>query len=217
MSLVDEEGIINIFKLLNKNKLNYILIRNINQELPHKLEVGKDIDILINKNEEKKFISFLKENSYKQLIHPFRYDTFLYGVNRLEFRYKNNKDILFDPNFQIIVRSFEAGQWIPLDQIIQKSAWENKRFHQQDSNFGYWTLSYDDEFVCLVARCVFDKKEFQDGYKKRIDELYSMINKEDVLEKLNLIFFKFTPYIMELIKEKNYDNIIKNYLQFKEY
>ncbi|NLO17466.1 MAG: hypothetical protein GX118_04680, partial [Arcobacter butzleri] len=109
------------------------------------------------------------------------------------------------------------GQWIPLDQIIQESAWKNKRFEQLTDDFGYWTLSYEDEFVCLISRSIFDKKEFQNGYIKRINELINLINKNDVTEKFNMVFFKFTPYLMSYIEKQNYDEIIKNYLQFKEY
>ena len=218
MSFVEGKELINIFRLLNESSLPYILMRNINNELPSSLEVGKDIDILINKSDEKEFINFFHSNDYQTIDHPFKYDVFLYGVDRFEFKYNNNNNkILFDLNFQIAVRSLDAGQWIPLDQIIQESAWKNKRFEKLSDDFGYWTLSYEDEFVCLVARSIFDKKEFQNGYIKRIDELINLINKNDVIEKFNMVFFKFTPYLMSYIEKQNYDEIIKNYLQFKEY
>lgn len=217
MNLIESVELINIFKLLNKSGLKYILMRNINKELPSGLEIGKDIDILVNKEDEKEFINFFHSNDYQTIDHPFKYDVFLYGVDRFEFKYNNNNKILFDLNFQIAVRSLDAGQWIPLDQIIQESAWKNKRFEQLTEDFGYWTLSYEDEFVCLISRSIFDKKEFQNGYIKRINELINLINKNDVTEKFNMVFFKFTPYLMKYIEKQNYDEIIKNYLQFKEY
>lgn len=217
MSFVEGKELINIFRLLNESSLPYILMRNINNELPSSLEVGKDIDILINKSDEKEFINFFHSNNYQTIEHPFKYAVFLYGVDRFEFKYNNNNKILFDLSFQIAVRSLDKGQWIPLDQIIQESAWENKRFEKIDDSFGYWTLSYEDEFVCLVARSIFDKKEFQEGYIKRIDELFKIINQNDVISKFNMVFFKFTPYLMSYIEKQNYDEIIKNYLQFKEY
>lgn len=217
MRIIDSKELINIFRLLNGSSLNYILMRNINNELPVGLEIGKDIDILVNKEDENEFISFFHENDYMTIDHPFKYDTFLYGVDRFEFKYNNNNKILFDLNFQIAFRSLDKGQWIPLDQIIQESAWKNKKFERLNDNFGYWTLSYEDEFICLIARSIFDKKEFQSGYISKIDELLNVIDKEDVLQKLNRVFFKFTPYLVEYVEDKDYDNIIKNYLEFKEY
>ncbi len=216
MSLIKSEELINIFTLLNEQKLNYILMRNINNELPSKLEVKKDIDILVKYDDKINFLNFFKKNNFQQIAHPHKDNIFLYGVNKFEF-FINSHNILFDLNFQIAVRSLDAGQWIPLDQSIQESAWTNRRFEQLSEGFGYWTLCYEDEFISLVARSIFDKKEFQSGYIKRIKELVGLIDKEDVVEKLNMVFFKFTPYLMDYINQNDYENIIKNYLEFKEY
>ena len=130
MYLIRSKELINIFTLLNKEKIEYLLMRNINNELPNNLEIGKDIDILVYKKDEKQFVNFFKANNYETINHPFKYDIFLYGVDRFEFKYNNNNNILFDLNFQIAVRSLDAGQWIPLDQSIQESAWKNRRFEQ---------------------------------------------------------------------------------------
>ncbi len=216
MNLINSQELINIFTLLNKNKLEYILLRNINNELPNGLEVGKDIDILVKYEDRIKLLDFFKENKFTEITHPHTNNIFLYGVNKFKFL-KNQENLLFDLNFQLTVRSLDAGQWIPLDQIIQESAWNNRRLEQLGNDFGYWTLSYEDEFVVLVARSIFDKKEFQSGYINRINELKKLTDENDVIKKLNMIFFKFTPYLMEYIEDKNYQTIIKNYLEFKEY
>jgi len=217
VSIINSKDLIDIFILLNKNDLEYILMRNINNELPSGLKTGKDIDLLVNKKNENKIINLFIDNGYETINHPCKYDTYLYGVDKFKFKYNNNNKILFDLSFQLSVRSLDEGQWIPLDQSIQESAWENKRFKQQRNGFGYWTLSYEDEFVTLVSRSIFDKKEFKIGYIRRINEILLLINIDIVIEKLTLVFFKFTPHLMEYIKQNNYKNIIKNYLEFKEY
>ena len=214
MNVVYSNEIKKVFKLLNENQVEYILMRNIDNELPNDLEIGKDIDLLIK--DKKAIVKILKNNNFKKITHPHQNNIFLYGVEKFEF-YKNDKEVLFDLNFQIAVRSLDAGQWIPLDETIQISAWKNRRFEQQSEDFGYWTLSYDDEFISLVARSIFDKKEFQDGYIKRINELQPLLGKEEVVKKLNMVFFKFTPYLLEMIEKQEFDKIITNYLQFKEY
>ncbi|ACM92803.1 hypothetical protein NAMH_1663 [Nautilia profundicola AmH] len=214
---IDSKEIIRIFKKLNDSNLKYILIRNINNELPNKLKIGKDIDILIHKKDEKKFVNFFKENGYDSIPHPFRNDIFLYGIDKFEFKYNNNNNILFDLNFQLVCRSLNKGEWIPLDQEIQKSAWENKRFEKVNEEFGYWTLGYNDEFLTLIVRSIFDKREFQEGYINRIEELKEKINLKNIERKMKLVFFKFTPYLLDMIEKKDYKNIIKNYIQFKEY
>ena len=218
MKFIQAHEIKSIFRFLNQSKLNYIITWNINSELPSSLKVGKDIDILISKNDEKKYINFFHSHNYQMTNHPFKYDIFLYGVDRFEYKYLNkDNSIDFDVVFQLAVRSLDAGQFIPLDQTIQESAWKNKRFEKLSDDFGYWTLSYEDELVCLTARAIFDKREFKSGYIKRINELLKLIDKTEVLEKLNMIFFKYTPYLFKYIEDQNYNEIIKNYLMFKEY
>ena len=218
MKLIKTDEVKKIFNLLNESNLDYIITRNIDNELPSALKIGKDIDILINKKNEKKLIHFFYSNDYVRIDHPFKHDVFLYGVDKFEFKYKNMYNhIDFDLVFQIAVRSLDKGQFIPLDKTIQDSAWKNKRFENLSDDFGYWALSYEDEFVCLVARSIFDKSKFNIGYIKRINKLINLIDQNDVLEKLNMIFFKFTPHLIKHIKEENYDEIITNYLKFKQY
>ena len=123
MKLIETNEVKAIFNLLNNSKLNYIITWNINNELPSHLKAGKDIDILVNKKDEKKFVHFFRSHNYKATNHPFKYDIFLYGVDRFEFKYMNkNNQIDFDLVFQLAVRSLDAGQFIPLDKIIQESA-----------------------------------------------------------------------------------------------
>ncbi|MCF6775585.1 hypothetical protein L3V83_03245 [Thiotrichales bacterium 19X7-9] len=216
MTQICAQQLKNAFIELNESRLDYILLRNINNEIPLHLDLGKDIDILVKKKDEPLFIEFFKKHNYKEVVHPLRNDIFLYGTD--QFRtFKDQNNILFDLNYQVAVRSLDAGQWIPLDQILQNSAWINRRFEQISDDFGYWSLSYEDELICLVARSIFDKKEFQVGYIKRINELIPMVDWNNVQEKFNLIFFKYTPVLIKLIKKNDYQNIIMNYLKFSEY
>jgi hypothetical protein len=217
MSLIEAAELIKIFKKLNESGLSYILLRNINHELPDKLKVGKDIDLLVHKHEEDEFKAFFKSNCYNTIKHPFRNEIFLYGVDKFEFKYNNNNKILFDLNFQLAVRSLDAGQWIPLDQEIQDSAWNNVRFEKNNSGLGYWTLSCEDELVSLVSRSIFDKKSFEEGYIHRIEELMPLVNLSEIEYKFRLIFFKFAPHLVSLISNKQFQKILYNYLRFIGY
>ena len=214
MSLVKVQDIKYIFGLFNNN-IEYILLRNIDNKIPNRLELMSDIDILVNKSDTNKLSKLLTESGYYENNSHCSSDIYLYGVDKYRQFIKN--DVLLDIQFQLMARSLDAGQWIPLDQIIQESAWKNKRLEQRGNNFVYWTLGYDDEFICLVVRSIFDKKEFQNGYKKNINKLFLMIDKDEVIKKLNMVFFKFTPYLMDMIERQDYDKVIINYLQFKEY
>ncbi len=217
MSYIAYKEVIEIFALLNLDGLNYILLRNINNELPYNLKFGKDIDILVHECDKIKINNFFKYHGYKVKSHPLRHDKFIYNANKFEFRYNKSNKIIFDLNFQVLVKSLDAGQQIPLDQEIQSSLWENKRFVQLDNNFGYWALGYEDEFVCLLARSILDKREFQIYYRERIEHLLDIINIDCAKKKLYVVFFKFTPVLVSLIVSKKYGDIVESYLKFKDY
>lgn len=213
--LVSNKSIIDIFDKLNTSKIDYVLIRNINEELPNNLAVGKDIDILVKHQKLDDLKIFFVKNGFKEIPHPHRGNFFLYGVKKFKF-YKNYADVLFDLNFHLVCRSLDAGQWMPLDQIAQESAWANKRFETR-KEFNYWSLSYEDEFITLIVRSIFDKREFQKGYIERILELFNLINIDNVKSKMNLIFFKYTNNLLRQVENNNFKNIINNYIGFKEY
>jgi hypothetical protein len=215
MSCVNPNSIIYFFNTLNASGFQYILIRNINNELPGNLAVGKDIDLLVHYHQRTEFIGFLIENGFKNIRHPLFNDIFLYGVNKFEF-FVNNDNILLDLNYQLACRSLNDGEWIPLAGKIQDNAWKNKIKYKTDQ-ITYNSLSAEDEFIVLVARSIFDKKEFQKGYVERIDALMHLIDLDDVVDQLQLVFFKFTPMLLSMLKKREYDLILDRYISFSEY
>lgn len=216
--MVEAKYIISFFNQLNQSGLDYILIRNINEELPLSLERGKDIDLLVKKQNQKDFRKFFFANQYKEIEHPFSKDTYLYTADKpIKFLSSSNAGVWIDLNFQALVRSLDAGQWIPLDNNIQESLWENRKQVCNSNDFSYWALSEEDEFVLLVARAIFDKKCFTEGYLKRIKELWPLVNKPLIEEKFNQIFFKFSFCLMELIEKHSFQEIIEKYLTFVGY
>lgn len=216
MKTIEKRNIIKIFDSLNSSKVEYILIRNINSELPCCLQAGKDIDILVKNSDSKSLENFFKKNCFCEISHPHRKDTFLYGVDKFRHFHNKTSDILFDLNFQLACRSLNAGEWIPLDQSVQESAWKNRRFIENEG-LAHWVLSYEDEFIMLIARSVFDKREFKEGYIKRMEELWPLVSKDDITEKLSKIFFKYTLKLLGYLKSHAYADIIKNYIKFREY
>lgn len=219
MNRVDSKRIIRFFNEINRSGLSYILLRNIANELPNNLTIGKDIDLLVKKSEAKLFSKFLSKHNYHLVAHPLQNDCFLYGVDQFEFRHNKTHNIILDLHYQLAVRSLDAGQWIPLDQTIQQSAWANRRFEKKEGDFSYWTLDYIDEIISLVARSIFDKREFPKDYIDRIEQLLCLTNfsEADLKDKLEKIFFKYTPYLIAHIKNGRFREILSDYFKFKEY
>ena len=103
---------------------------------------------------------------------------------------------------------------MPLDQQINDSVWANRK---KNAIYPWYELDIENQVVHLVARCIFYKKEFNDRYKKYIYRYFEKSNKEVLKKKFDLVFFKFAPYLINLIELKKYDNIISEYFAFSNY
>ncbi len=213
MKYNSEKSVKSLFELLLKNNINYILLRNINNELPHKLEYNKDIDIVIHEKDEGKMNKLLVNNKWTRKRHPLGHLPFLYGIRPFHFYVKEG--ISLDICFELTCRSLNKGEWFPLDMMIQESIWLTKR--TLDDKVWRYQLSLENEFIHLITRCIFDKKTFNEGYIIRIENLLHRVDKGIILHKFELVFFKFSQPLLKLIEEKQYSKIIQSYLQFKDY
>jgi len=190
-------------------------MRNISDELPSKLIPGKDIDILAHYNDRSDLISFFKENGFKHVRHPNFAETFLYGVNYFDF-FSHPDGYFIDIQYQIVCRSLNQGEWIPLDKKIQTAGWNFRIFDKQGSVPAY-RLSPEIEYISLMTRCVFDKQFFPSDYQVRLDSLLPHINLNYIREHLVLIFFKFTGRLLDMAQKREYSNIFQEYLMFNKY
>lgn len=212
---INTNDILDIFKMFNESGTNYVLLRNIDQELPNKFNRSKDIDILVKQEEKKPFYSLMKSKGWRKRPHPLDLAgdfTFLYAMDKFDFFTKNGINI--DVCYQLACRSTNAGEWMPIDQFINNSVWENKKINEE---YGWYEMSLEDELVHLLTRCVFDKKTFSSKYISRIEELFLDIDTNKLIDRLELVFFKFTAYLLEHIENKRYQIIRNEYLKFTDY
>lgn len=206
----------NLFRILLHNKIPFLLLRNINNELPYNLSRDKDIDILIHPSAiiqaHRTFIS----SGWRQIRHPWDFgNNFVFLYSMPPFRMYKRKGLHIDVTYQLACRSPNRGEWTPLDKVIQDSAWENCR-EEIDLPWRY-RLGYKDEMIHLLTRCIFDKKKFSIGYQQRIEELLSLIDLNNFQFVLNRVFFRFSKTLIELIEAREYENIGSSYLRFHDY
>ena len=210
---VPQENVLKIFEELNLSGINYVLLRNLKDELPGNLKYNKDIDIMVNVGDVSLLHSISKKFNWKKLNHPFGNVPFLYGMQPFEFYQAHGINI--DICFQLSCRSLNKGEWFPLDMYVQESDGEN----QLKTNNKPWkyTLSNVDEMVHLLTRSLFDKKAFGDGYIERLNELQAIVDEDELRARLKLIFFQFTDSLITDIKNRDYENIYRKYIQFRNY
>ena len=135
-----------------------------------------------------------------------------------EYQFWRKEDIEYnlyiDASFALCCKSLVPKTWIPLDKKINQSAWTEKAF---DAKNNFWQLDDKNLLIYLLARCIFDKEIFKDAYIIEIEKRLNLFNDIYVREAMELVFFKFTPKLVNLIKNKNYASIINEYISFKEY
>jgi len=213
LNFFEEKHIVKFFSIINIEDIDYVLLRNINNELPQKLSTNKDIDIIVNENDIDLFHKTLIKNGWKQIEHPYHRIPFLYGMTPFKFYDKGGLHI--DVCCQLSCRSLNNGEWFPLDMKIQSELWERK-IYTPEAPWKY-RLSYEDEFLHLITRCIFDKKKFTEVYIDEMQYLYPKCDEPILFDKFNAVFFKFSAKLLELLKCGLFDEIILSHLQFKEY
>lgn len=219
MSFIPAQTIKNFFRQLNDSKIEYVLIKNISEELPDKLKDGKDIDILVNENCIKEFTKFMKNHNFKKRTHPYGKKNgfvFAYKLKEHQFWKFNSKDFKFfvDVSFKLNCRSLTPNVWIPLDNCINEDIWKNKVFDKENN---WWIMDDETTLIYMFCRAVFDKKEFKEGYIAEIEKRKSLLKRESVRYKLSKVFFKYTDNLISQAESGNYDTIRNNYVTFKEY
>ncbi len=216
MNIIPAHRITTVLSALAESGVPYRLLRNINDELPEKLIEGKDIDLLFYWNDRNKIERFLKQNSFRKISHPLRKNKFLYGVHPFEFYKHVSADFFIDCHFELACRSLNQGEWIPLDSKIQQQAWSSCTSYPI-GGIRVLGLPHACECLHLLTRCIFDKRQFTDGYIRRIEELSDMLNDAELMTVFKPVFFKFSEMLLQLLRTKRHEEIIHAHLRFKEY
>lgn len=204
-----------VLTLLSRFNRDWLLLRNSQDELPSNLKTGKDIDVLLRYDDRKLIHAYLYDNGFRMIPHPLRNDTLLYGVHPFEM-YASRKGVLVDVNYEIAVRSIDEGQWIPLDQEIQTSAFENRRIVEL-AGIQCPMLSDEDLFVSEIARQVFVKRSVSPWHQEFFTNLYPLLCMDSLLSKLELVFFAYAKRLLQRVDSGDFEEIFNDYLAFSDY
>ena len=205
------------FDFLNANAIEYLLTKNIADELPAKLKIGKDIDIIVHPKDYEKFKILMQNFGYKRIIHPHGKETgwrFIYGAHENIFLTNPANKLIVDAYAELCTKSISMNAWLPLDKIIQKSIWENKVW--DDAN-KWWILDDENLVIYLLTRSVFEKGGFTDAYISDIEKRKNLLKNSSARQKLEKIFFKFADTLIEKVNRKQYENTLIEYITFTDY
>lgn len=219
MSNIKSKYILDFFKTLNKENVQYMLIKNIGKELPHNLKDGKDIDIIVKLEDREHFSKIMGANGYLFRLPPLGTNggwKFGYQLPEYQFWQKSKieQTLYIDACFKLMCKSLTPKFWVPLDETINKRAWKEKQWNEE---LKCWQLDEKTLFVYLFARCVFDKKTFSPVYITEIEERKNLINDTEVYAMLKTLFYNFADTLIDMVKKSEYEKIIHKYITFKNY
>jgi len=212
--MIDKESELKlIFNSLQKNNISYMVLRGFD-EIPEDVTYNNDLDLLCKKNDQKKIQQIFSDLKYKFYQDSLLHHTYLYAALPHQHFRNKNKDLHIDIVYNLSYKSPNKGEWVSIHEDLQQSIWHNKR---KVDNFWSFQPSHHDELMHIICHSIFDKQEFREKYILRIKQLFPLSNHYQLKQDLELIFFKYTSSLLEQIKKEQFDQIIINYLTFKEY
>lgn len=216
---IGRQHILEFFEALNHSSIDYVLIKNVGNELPEHLEDGKDIDILVRTEHTEKFAKFMENHNFCIIDHPWgRKKGWNFGYQLPEHQFWKKRGIdetlYIDASFKLSCKSLMPKTWIPLDQCINQDIWRNRVFDDKNS---WWIMDDRTIFIYLIVRSIFDKSNFKDVYIEDIEKMLYLLDEDEVINKLKRVFFKYTDRLIELLKEKRYTDIVDDYICYTEY
>lgn len=197
------------YKVLKENNLNFVNLRNFDLIFS---DTESDIDVLIDESDANKLNEVMKLFGYKKYIDKgiiclYNAKTHMHFINQ-------QLQVHFDIVTGLFYRSLDMGQYVPIDQQLQKQILQNKiKVHKP----WIYQPSPEDEIIHLCCHAIFDKKTVSERYCQRISVLFEICDKPLLRKGLSLCFFKFAPKAFELMEKKSISNLYNNYIKFREY
>ena len=86
-----------------------------------------------------------------------------------------------------------------------------------DKENNWWIMDDETILIYMFCRSIFDKNDFKPSYITEIEKRKVLLRNKNVKNKLSKVFFKYTDFLISQVENSNYENIIENYITFKNY
>lgn len=206
---VDPAHVKALFSLLNETGVRYLLLKNIEEELPSALKLTKDIDILVLPEDRERLAAILEEKGYAHVPHPKREERRMEGLDPFDLYVW--EDILLDVCYQLCCHGLDPHEWRAFGKEMQDSLWGNAVY---DARCRCYRLGEEEELIYLLARAVFDKRGFQRSYIKRIGELLTRVEQQRVSGRLEWIFPGYAGRLLEAAGNGQFEGLAEAYFQY---
>jgi hypothetical protein len=212
--MVDANIIKDFFEVLNKNNLKYVLIKNDDNVIPNQLESGEDIDFLIHPSDYDRLIDVVISNGYEKRMGESCKRYFLYQLREDIFLRKGDCYFHFYEALSCNPLTNMGKCKMPLENMVQEYIWNHRI---RDSVNRWWIMDDISILLYLIVRSIFDKMCFRSKYIREIEKRIAYIDEEDFFLLARTVFYGFTSRMIQMVKNKNYERVLNEYLSYTNY
>ena len=178
------------------------------------LSTHDDVDILIPKESKEPVINLLqKEFGFKGLINQPVPHCLYHAEPHIQFfdSHKCHIDLQTGLYYRGLI---QQNVLVPVDLQFENYAYDTR---VKTNDMWKYVLSPESSIVHTVCRIVWDKRKTPPHYKERLDQLVDKCDFDKLSYALETALFKFGNKALELIKNKQFDNLFEEYITYTDY
>lgn len=194
----------NIWDEIERKKIKYVIMD----------ETKDNITIIVFPDNKNEFINELKLNNYKKFPHSQGREKgyqFLYAMTPVELWKNEELNFSFTVFEDFACPGLFPKSWLPLHKKIAASLWVQRK---KDIQKGYYIPHEEERLIYTITNVMLGKRKFEIDDITKIENLKFCLDNESFIKKMELIFFNFTPTLIQSIKAKQYNNLFLDYIKF---
>ena len=177
------------------------------------LSTHDDVDVLIPKDQKQKIIDLLIQFGFKGLINEPVPHCLYYAEPQIQF-FDDNKchiDLQTGLYYKGLV---QHNVLVPVDLKFQNYIYDTR---VKTNDIWKYTLSPEANIVHTVCRIIWDKRKTPPHYEERLNKLVDECDFNKLSYAFEIALFKFGKKALELVKNKQFNNIFEEYITYIDY
>tara|TARA_Y100000356_G_C11216688_1_gene266711 strand:- start:100 stop:708 length:609 start_codon:yes stop_codon:yes gene_type:complete len=177
------------------------------------LSTHDDVDIVIPKEEKQNVINILTQFNFKGLINQPVPECLYYAEPQIQF-FDENKchiDLQTGLYYKGLVKH---NVLVPVDLKFQNYIYDTRI---KTNDMWKYVLSPEANIVHTVCRIIWDKQKTPSHYEERLNKLVDECDFDKLSYAFEIALFKFGKKALELIKNKQFNNIFEEYITYTNY
>jgi len=182
------------------------------------LSTHDDVDIVIPKEKKQTIVDLLIKLGFKGLINEPKPHCLYYAEHHIQFFYPDfydNNKCHIDLQTGLYYKGLVAQNvLIPVDLKFQNYIYDTRI--KTDDMFKY-ILSPEANIVHTVCRIIWDKKKTPLHYIERLNKSIDECDFNKLSYAFDIALFKFGKKALELVKNRQYKDLFKEYITYTDY